>query len=189
MTSHPSPSTRSLKEIMKHVPTSDELTTTLLDLNRQKNARASAITLAALLESALESALRTKLISNPPKESLNNLFGLNRILSTFWAKTEIAFALGLIGPQTRKDLDRVRTIRNAFAHAKGIITFETQAIATECRQLKFSGRDLFKGYKPPSTAEDKYRITATILMQLFGSLPTVAKDPSLSPHWLPLIRQ
>jgi len=179
---------RSLMEIMSHVPTSNELTTVLLDLNREKNAQARAITLGALLEAKLESAIYTKLIPNIPKNSSERIFGVQGILATFSAKIEMAFVLGLIGPETRKDLDHIRAIRNAFAHAKGIISFDTPEIAAACDKIKFPTRKLFDSYKPVTAAEDRYRITATLLMQLFGSLSTVAKDPSVSPKWLPLLQ-
>jgi hypothetical protein len=68
MTSKPA-SVRSLKRLLTQVPTSDELVTVLLDLNREKNGRAWAITLAALLDAALESAIHTKLIPNISKKT------------------------------------------------------------------------------------------------------------------------
>jgi hypothetical protein len=179
---------RTLKQIIGYVPTSSELRIVLLELNREKNARATAITLGALLEAKLESAIYTKLIPNIPKSSREKIFGVQGILATFSARIEMAFVLGLIGPEIRKDLDHIREIRNAFAHAKGIISFDTPEIATKCDKIKFPTRKLFDGYKPVTVAVDKYGITATLLMQLFWSLPTVAKDPLLSPHWLPLLQ-
>jgi DNA-binding MltR family transcriptional regulator len=187
MTSQPA-SVRSLKRLMSQVPTSAELTTVLLDLNREKNGRAWAITLAALLDAALESAIHTKLIPNISKGDRDSLFEGHGILTTFSAKIEMAFVLGLIGPETRKDLDCIREIRNAFAHAKGIISFDTKEVVTVCARLKFPTRNLFDGYKQPTSARDNYQITATLLMQLFYSLGTLAKYPLLSPHWLPLLQ-
>jgi hypothetical protein len=100
----------------------------------------------------------------------------------------MAFVLGLIGPETRKDLDYVREIRNAFAHAKNIISFDTPEVVTVCARLKFPTRKLYDGYQQTATARDKYQITATLLIRVFYSLGELAKDPSLAPLWLPLLR-
>lgn len=188
MTSQPA-SVQSLKEFTKQVPSSADLATVLLDLNREKNARARAITLAALLDSALEAALRTKLIPNIPKEDDKNLFGSGGTLGSFSVKIRMTYVLGVIGPETRADLDCIREIRNAFAHAKTIISFDTKEVSTVCQRLKFPLRHLFNGYKPPASPMDRYVITTTMLMQILRSLPTLANNPLLTPAWLPLIQK
>jgi len=88
MTSKPG-SVTSLKRLMNQVPTSSELATVLLDLNREKSERARAITLAALLDAALESAICTKLIPSILDKDVDALFKGRGILSSFSAKIEI----------------------------------------------------------------------------------------------------
>jgi hypothetical protein len=49
-------------------------------------------------------------------------------LSTFNSKIIAAYAFGLIDETTRKNLNIIRTIRNAFAHSKRLIDFDDQAV-------------------------------------------------------------
>lgn len=75
--------------------------------------RSSIITATAVIESTLE-----KLISNcfiKDAESLR-LFDGNGCLSTFSAKINIAYSMGLISKELFKDLDSYRNIRNRCAH-------------------------------------------------------------------------
>ena len=56
-------------------------------------------------------------------------------LSTFKAKVDIAFALGLYDRKIRKDLHTVRRIRNKFAHSSEPMGFDHNQVADECRKL------------------------------------------------------
>jgi hypothetical protein len=44
--------------------------------------------------------------------------------------------LGWIGPETHHDLDKLRKIRNKFAHAHEPVNFESSAIKTLCGDLQ-----------------------------------------------------
>jgi len=59
----------------------------------------------------------------------------NGPLSTFAAKTKMAYALGLIDEKTRKDLDFIRKIRNEFAHSVKAISFKDSPIREYCNEL------------------------------------------------------
>jgi hypothetical protein len=48
----------------------------------------------------------------------------------------MAFALGIIGEQMYKNLDIIRSVRNAFAHSKIPITFETKEVSAACQLLE-----------------------------------------------------
>ena len=50
-------------------------------------------------------------------------------LGTLSRKIRLGEAMRLYGPTTRKNLDTIREIRNAFAHTPRWITFETPAVA------------------------------------------------------------
>jgi len=47
----------------------------------------------------------------------DDLFGFDAPFGTFSAKIRLAYAFRLIDQDLRDDFDRVRDIRNAFAHA------------------------------------------------------------------------
>jgi hypothetical protein len=85
-----------------------------------------------------ENALKVFLIAHmsPPVDE-NRMFenGGNGMLSSFSNKIAIAHAFGLIGQKTRDDLDNIRIIRNAFAHAVDQIDFSQEDIAKACVAL------------------------------------------------------
>ena len=54
----------------------------------------------------------------------------NRLL---WLEAKSAHAMGIIGNELKSQLDRFRSIRNAFAHAMLSVSFDDELIAAECR--------------------------------------------------------
>ena len=56
-------------------------------------------------------------------------------LSTFSAKIDFAFALGLYNKPTRKNLHIIRNIRNQFSHSTEPMKFENESISVLCRKL------------------------------------------------------
>jgi hypothetical protein len=104
--------------------------------------RATAIVATALLEDALRWCLAGYLIpagsdrGQLPEEDQSAVFD-NEIapLNTFHAKIVIGYSLGIYGKITRDDLNRIKRIRNQFAHSFRPITFRTPEIAKECLEL------------------------------------------------------
>lgn len=92
------------------------------------NPRTAAILAGAYLENVAQLTLLTRMISLS-KENLDRLFYGSAPLAAFSAKTQLLFALGIIGSKIAHDLVVIREIRNAFAHAKISISFETKEIA------------------------------------------------------------
>jgi hypothetical protein len=92
-----------------------------------------AVLLAAYVENTLQRAIIRNYHIDKSLES--DLFDPMRPLADFSAKIRIAQALRIIGPQTRLNLDVVRTIRNAFAHAMIPVSFGTPQIARACELL------------------------------------------------------
>lgn len=77
--------------------------------------RAVAILGAAYVEDAVLDALLAEIGVENPK-IIEELLGNGAPFSTFSNKVIMASALGLIGPRTRGDLDRIRRVRNECAH-------------------------------------------------------------------------
>jgi DNA-binding MltR family transcriptional regulator len=63
------------------------------------------------------------------EKELAELFDGTAPLSTFSAKIKIAYAMGIIGKLTRHDLEKLREIRNAFAHSIRHLSFDLPEIA------------------------------------------------------------
>ena len=88
---------------------------------------------AAFLDSELENLLRSIVVDNP--SVTNYIFGQSCPISSFSARIDLSYLLGLISPSVRRDLHLVRKIRNDFAHMHHPATFELPAIASRCREL------------------------------------------------------
>jgi hypothetical protein len=98
-----------------------------------KDDREMVLLCTALVEQTLESAILASCLARFEKSSdRDRLFGgdpeSGGAVSTFAGKIILGQALGLYGEYLKDDLDRLRRIRNVFAHAKTKLTLETSAI-------------------------------------------------------------
>lgn len=102
------------------------------ELTHEKSDRAAIVMCASLIDTGLKGSLWTKM---PNKEAAALLFDDNGPLHSLDAKIRIGEALGLFGTQTRRNLDLIQTIRNAFAHSLSVVSFETPEVAAACDAL------------------------------------------------------
>ncbi|RED31830.1 mannitol repressor [Rhodopseudomonas thermotolerans] len=101
-----------------------------------KNDRGVAITFASMLEDRLRWLIETQFIENLSEKRKASLFKGQGPLSTFSAKTEVAFALGLVKPEVRDQLIIIAQIRNKFAHGFKSVRFTDTNISELCKRLK-----------------------------------------------------
>ena len=99
----------------------------------EESDRAAAILAAAYFEDRLRDAIMTRFVALNRRDEIE-IFKDYGPLSTFKAKVDIAFALGLYDRKIRKDLHTVRRIRNKFAHSSEPMN-STTTVAAECRKL------------------------------------------------------
>jgi hypothetical protein len=104
-----------LNQLIHAQPTHDHFADFIKETNAEKNDRGAAILLATNVENALQGAL-TRMFRT--RSNTRKLFGVNSPLGAFSNKFEVGYALGIFGDQTKSNLDIIRTVRNAFAHAK-----------------------------------------------------------------------
>jgi hypothetical protein len=89
----------------------------------------------------------------------------------------VGFALGIIGTQIRADLNCVRDIRNAFAHARRAIRFDTPEVAAACESLRnpTGTRPLRKNASPRTRyIETTEKITYDLLGEAISGAPPPA---------------
>jgi hypothetical protein len=100
--------------------------------NEHLSDRALAIIGAAGIERAVERAILTRLpnLDVPTYKKL-----IRGPFSSFYTKNHLGFALGVLTAIMRDNLERIREIRNAFAHSPGVISFRTPIIAQACSRL------------------------------------------------------
>lgn len=88
---------------------------------------------AAYLDAQLEKLLKAYFVDDP--NVADELLGRSKALSTFASRIDMTYALGFIGPQTRRDLHLIRKTRNLFGHEYRPLTFEDQPISARCQEL------------------------------------------------------
>jgi hypothetical protein len=99
-----------------------------------ENPRASAIVGGSFLDSALDHAITNRL--RPLEASQEKeLFMYGGPFQSCDQKIKAAFALGLIGPRTKRDIELLNEIRNVFAHDMNEVTFEAKMIGDKCGKL------------------------------------------------------
>jgi DNA-binding MltR family transcriptional regulator len=76
-----------------------------------------------------------------------DLFESSGPLFTLSSRIKVAYSLGWIGPETFRDLNLLRKIRNDFAHLHIPITFEDPSVQSRCRELEMP-----KGFGPEPPA-------------------------------------
>ena len=100
----------------------------------EESDRAAAILAAADFEDWLAERITSKFV-DLDQDLHNSLLGTYGPLSSFSAKVDIAFALGLYDQNIHKGLHTVRKIRNKFAHLSKPIKFHDNAIKDLCQNL------------------------------------------------------
>jgi DNA-binding MltR family transcriptional regulator len=137
MTSEQSPVSR-LKKLAAEIPNDKESRAVLQELEAQANPLsdyAIALIGASLLEKALEVALLARFVPLS-KDERARLFQPTGPLGGLAAASQLAYAIGVFGSKTRADIEHVRAIRNAFAHGRRTLSFETREIVEICRLLR-----------------------------------------------------
>lgn len=127
------PQNISLEDLSKRDPTSGELTMSLWEMHNGSD-RVAAILGSALVENELMHLLETKFWDDGDRNALFNSKGAP--LQTFASRILMAKALGLISAKMAGELNRVRSIRNTFAHALLSIDFAHPEVAAYCEALR-----------------------------------------------------
>lgn len=147
------------------------------EIRTGRSDRAVAILITIQVEDALRRAL-VRWLRSLTRDEYDNLFGIMQPLSSFSAKIRLCYAMGIIGSQTRDELDLMRTIRNAFAHSGRELTFGTYEVKSACAFFKsatwLKGQPKRRGRKIPGRdAREQYHAAAKnlILALELGDVP------------------
>jgi hypothetical protein len=133
---------------------------------RCESDRGCVLVAAAFLDEALELLLRSRMSSDPRivKTSMKPLFTGIGPLKSFWAKTELCRALGVIPEPEYSDLMRIRDLRNHFAHSYVTASFDDPEAVKIVSDLRHFG---FKALPPkddetggPTGARQRFSLAA-----------------------------
>jgi DNA-binding MltR family transcriptional regulator len=94
-----------------------------------------ALTAAAILDNSLERVLRGTMISLPKKLDYR-LFDNFGPLSNFAGKILMARALDIVTSEVFEELEKIRRIRNTFAHTSKSLDFESEEVAPQLLALR-----------------------------------------------------
>lgn len=153
---------RSIHDLTRDPPTQKDIEYLNTQEFRSLPDRAAGIVLAAILEAILEATILT-FLPNGSAEAQEGLFKENGPLGTFFGKIQLAFAMNLVTAVGKADLDTIRRIRNAFAHARTDVRFETEEIAIECAKLQSLLTP--KGLFAPRGPRDLYAEACTMIFR------------------------
>jgi DNA-binding MltR family transcriptional regulator len=103
-------------------------------LNRMTHAGV-VIATAAILDNKLERTLKRAMLPMSNK-MYERLFDSFRPLHSFSSKIVMAYALGIITKEVYGELEKVRQLRNVFAHSPDRLHFESKEIAPLFAALK-----------------------------------------------------
>jgi DNA-binding MltR family transcriptional regulator len=154
---------------------------TLSDLDKERSPffcilklesdRGMALAASAFMDDLLSGALRAAFVDD--QRVVRRLLGQDRPLSTFSAKIDLAYCLGIIPRVGWDDLNAVREIRNKFAHVRAGIDFGDQSISDKCSNLAAASGLVLPPSTPCQEAARERFLVATIV--LLGVLARVAK--------------
>lgn len=115
----------------------EEISSTFVSIHNQLNKesdRGAVIVAAALIEDELQSIIKARLISSLERD--DELFdGRYAPISTFAAKIDFAYRLGLIPSDVRKTFHLLRKMRNDFAHLPSKVDFSDNSVKNRLREL------------------------------------------------------
>lgn len=123
-----------LSTLIRERPLSKEDREKLSEETKSPSDRAAALVIQLQLEDAIVEAI-SFCLPRHDKQTMKLLRERNAPLDGFSAQLRLAYSLGIIDKETFEQLELIRKIRNAFAHAGKPVTFSTPAINDLCMEL------------------------------------------------------
>jgi hypothetical protein len=121
-----------LEKLKRRAPSKNVKRTIINAMVGPSDDRTTALLAAALVETSLIGPVAAA--ARSPKAQEIRVSG-TLLSSDFTTKIKKAFAYGLIGPNTQKNLEIIKEVRNAFAHSLSEIEFTTLEVQRACAML------------------------------------------------------
>ena len=148
---------------LSRLKANEEELTILLDEVTKSSDRSACIIQSAVVERDVETAIVLRL-ARGDDQSVKPLFEQGGALSTFFAKIHLGYAMDLFDDAVRDDLETIRRVRNVFAHSSLPITFATEEVTKQLRNLRFTEySDIYNAPYFDGFAEDKRKFSACCL--------------------------
>jgi hypothetical protein len=140
---------RNLRALTRAEPQFKHLEALEQELYASGSDRTTVVMFGSFLEINLERLLLKAMRQDLNSKDRRQLFEYEGAVGTFSSKIIVAYALRLIGPMTRGDLDLIRFLRNEFAHSRipfGFKTPEVQAVCDRFQIVDLPGGQIPHGY-------------------------------------------
>jgi hypothetical protein len=114
------------------MPDKKDLTKSIVELREkidrmEKQTHAGFVMrLISIIEYDLERSIKYKF--RPLSNKMSKRLFDDGPISSFAAKIDLGYALDITADATHQELDKIRQIRNAFAHTRDALSFETEPI-------------------------------------------------------------
>lgn len=108
---------------------------------REESERGCVIVSAAILDEQLVEMIRARLVPSPERED-ELLEAGNAPASSFSARIDLAYRIGVLSLDQRQSLHILRKLRNDFAHVSTPISFSDDSVSDRIRNLLELNRDL-----------------------------------------------
>ena len=125
-----------LKTLAGSNPTAASLEAIETELYLSTNDRATVVLFTSFLEGSLSKLIETKFRKNLNSDDKRRVLGPDGVAGSFGQKIILAYVFGFIGPKTKADLDDIRNLRNAFAHSRIFLSFDTPEVIEVCKHLR-----------------------------------------------------
>lgn len=162
---------KELKALIAQIPTGDDFDHIVHEMYHGHD-RGAALVASTQIEEVLGKFLKCFMVAPLSTTLEEQLFERDAPLSSFSKQIRIAYAFKMIDQPIRQHLDIIREIRNAFAHSRVHITFETPAVRTACLLLP-RYFEKFDDGTSPDAPKARYVGAATRLMKTFGNAISV----------------
>jgi DNA-binding MltR family transcriptional regulator len=116
----------------------------------------------SLIEDVLKQAILAKFPKQLSNTDLVSMFENEGPLSSIGARAALAFAMDVIDEKIRADIHCIKDIRNAFAHSRISLDFNTPEVAEACKTLTTPSRLHGKARMPdwpPTDVRKLFRAT------------------------------
>lgn len=150
----------------------------ILELGQMSQA-STVLLVVSQLEDALERRIRLSMpkLSNTMRDKLFSGYGP---FAAFSVRIDVAYAMGRMSKEARDDFHVIRDIRNKFAHPRGLVHFQAEAVG------KLVTR--FHGYKKKEHADHFSFFLKKIdeCWEAISPSPTPSLASYLKDHYNPL---
>jgi hypothetical protein len=126
---------QALAQLSHKDPTPEYFARFHAEISAENNHRGAVILLASNTEICLRYAIRRHLAKTDYTETEQLLYRTGGPLRSFEAKIRVGYTMGIYGAQTKNNLDCIKGLRNAFAHAVIPIDFDTPEVNAVCEQM------------------------------------------------------